>query len=419
MTTPSSIKAMSWEELAERALHEPDRIDGPTNAHANLRLFGHPEDALRITLYRDHHAWCPYCQKIWLWLEWKQIPYRIRKVTMRCYGEKESWFVKKVPSGMLPALELDGRLITESDQILLELENTFGPLGISLTEPKSLELRQLERQLFRAWCQWLCVANQSQRYQQKAREQFHRMAEMMEDKLTETPGPWLNQASENQHEPSGIDVIFIPYLERMNASLAYYKGLNLREEHPAIHNWFTALEQLAVYRGTQGDFHTHAHDLPPQMGGCWIEANPTQDKFATAIDNGEGLGEMEICWPIPEQSIDLQAESLALSRVLKHRRKLLELNPLGAAKFDQPLRASLTRLIHGQPCIPDQGSASGLRYLRDRISVPRDMPLIAARRLRNALEQTAQLDSSELGPPLPIQHRFDQNPKPFLMDSCD
>ncbi|MCP4973787.1 MAG: glutathione S-transferase domain-containing protein, partial [Prochlorococcus sp.] len=95
---------MSWEELAERALHEPDRIDGPTNAHANLRLFGHPEDALRITLYRDHHAWCPYCQKIWLWLEWKQIPYRIRKVTMRCYGEKESWFVKKVPSGMLPAL---------------------------------------------------------------------------------------------------------------------------------------------------------------------------------------------------------------------------------------------------------------------------------------------------------------------------
>ena len=82
---------------------------------------------------------------------------------MRCYGKKENWFLKKVPSGMLPALELDGRLITESDQILLELENTFGPLGISLVEPKSLELRHLERQLFRAWCQWLCVPNQSSR----------------------------------------------------------------------------------------------------------------------------------------------------------------------------------------------------------------------------------------------------------------
>ena len=29
---------------------------------------------------------------------------------MFCYGEKESWYTKKVPTGMLPAVELDGRL---------------------------------------------------------------------------------------------------------------------------------------------------------------------------------------------------------------------------------------------------------------------------------------------------------------------
>jgi len=68
----------------------------------------------------------------------------------------------------------------------------------------------------------------------------------------------------------------------------------------------------------------------------------------------------------------------------------------------------------GASCSPDPGSARGLRYLRDRISVPRDMPLISARRLRQALEQTAQLDSPEMGAPIPIYDRFDQNPKPFL-----
>ena len=45
-------------------------------------------------------------------------------------------------------------MITESDRILMELEHHFGPLGepIARLTPQ----RQLERTLFRAWCDWLC-----------------------------------------------------------------------------------------------------------------------------------------------------------------------------------------------------------------------------------------------------------------------
>ena len=129
-------QALSWEALEAMAPEPIDRINGPTNAQATLRLFGQPEDAVRVTLFRDRHAWCPYCQKVWLWLELRRSPYRIRKVTMRCYGPKESWFTAQVPSGMLPALELDGRLITESDEILIALEQAFGPLGASMVTPK-------------------------------------------------------------------------------------------------------------------------------------------------------------------------------------------------------------------------------------------------------------------------------------------
>ena len=119
------INPLSWEELSTLASKESDHIEGPTNSYSLLRLFGQSEQNVRLTLYRDHHAWCPYCQKVWLWLEWKRIPYRVKKVTMRCYGKKEDWYLKKVPSGMLPALEIDNMLITESDQILLNLENTL------------------------------------------------------------------------------------------------------------------------------------------------------------------------------------------------------------------------------------------------------------------------------------------------------
>ena len=119
VTPPGSL---SWDQLQALAPPEPDRVLGLTNAQAQLRLFCSDESAVRVTLYRDHHAWCPYCQKVWLWLEEQQIPYRIRKVTMNCYGDKEGWYRQRVPSGMLPALELDGRLITESDAILAALE---------------------------------------------------------------------------------------------------------------------------------------------------------------------------------------------------------------------------------------------------------------------------------------------------------
>ena len=401
------VEALSWEELTAKALPEPDRVNGPTNAQATLRLFGQQESSVRVTLYRDHHAWCPYCQKIWLWLEFKRIPYRIRKVTMRCYGSKEPWFLAKVPSGMLPALELDGQMITESDVILLALEQCFGPLGMPLESEESLALRQLERLLFRAWCLWLCSPGLNPRQQCQAREQFRAIAQRFEQALSRTDSPWLEAEG-----PSAVDLVFIPYVERMNASLAYYKGYRLRQEHPAIDRWFQALEQLETYRGTQSDFHTHAHDLPPQMGGCWTDEEPMAVALSQSIDDGRGLGNDEARWPELARD-DASMRRIALTRVLKHRQRLLALNPLGSTAFDQPLRAALTTLISDQAGQPARGSAGGLRYLRDRISVPRDMPLMAGRLLRQALEITASLDGSSQGAPIPTRHRLDQDPQPF------
>ena len=404
--TPATPEAQSWEQLSQHIGQEPDRINGPTSSQAVLRLFGHSESDVRVTLYRDHHAWCPYCQKVWLLLEFQRIPYRIRKVTMRCYGSKEPWFLQLVPSGMLPALELDGQLITESDVILLSLEQAFGPLGLPLMDPRALELRQLERLLFRAWCLWLCSPGLRPRQQQQARDQFQRTAQRMEQALEQTPGPWLDDQG-----PGGVDLVFVPYVERMNASLAYYKGYRLRREHPAIDRWFAALEQLETYRGTQSDMHTHAHDLPPQMGGCWPDVSESQQSLAEAIDRGDGLGQDETSWTDDDPK---RTTALALGRVMRHRNQLLALNPLGSERFDQPLRAALTQLITGRPCRPTSGSAAGLRYLRDRISVPRDMPLPAARLLRQCLEATAALDGPAAPRPLPIRDRYDQDPQAFL-----
>jgi len=275
-----AIEALTWEELSKHSSNQCNLINGSNNSYSLLRLFDNDPKDIRVVLYRDNHAWCPYCQKVWLWLEWKRIPYQVKKATMRCYGEKENWYLQKVPSGIFPAIELDKEVITESDQILLSLENAFGPLGTQLEDPEAIELRHLERKLFRAWCIWLCNPSLNKWQSQKRKNQFTQIAQELDNRLSNTSSPWIDPSFSNATSsyPGSTDIIFIPYLERMNASLAYYKGFRIRKEFPNIDKWFSSLERTSEYRGTQGDFHTHAHDLPPQMGGCWIDSLPDQEK---------------------------------------------------------------------------------------------------------------------------------------------
>jgi glutathione S-transferase len=396
------MSPLTWQQLENLADFHIDPVNGATNSQARLRLFGRSESEVRVTLYRDNHAWCPYCQKIWLWLEEQQIPYRIEKVTMFCYGEKESWYKRKVPSGMLPALELDGRIITESDDILIALEREFGVLNLGMTDPQVLPLRQLERLLFRAWCNWLCRPTNSAREDRQNRDRFTSVVALVEEALSATPGDYFLA------DFSTADVIFTPYVERMNASLYYYKGYSLREENPRCKAWFAAMETRSTYRGTQSDFHTHVHDLPPQMGGCWENGEPQMLINKHRVDNGAWDGLPDVAYPEPATS---RAE--ALSRTLKHRNNIIRVNPADDKLFDEALRCALTNMMTGEAHTPPAGSDAGLRYLRDRINVPRDMSIYAAKRLRQALETTAALVGDRQGTPIPFNHRRDQNPVEF------
>ena len=397
-TTP-----FSWQELEALADYQIDTVNGPTNSRAKLRLFGHSESDVRVTLYRDNHAWCPYCQKIWLWLEEKQIPYRIEKVTMFCYGEKESWYKRKVPSGMLPAIELNGRIIKESDDILIALEKVFGKLNQGMKDREVLPLRQLERLLFRAWCMWLCYPASSPRQEQRSREQFVEVVAKVEHALASTQGPYFLD------EFGIVDIVFTPYVERMNASLYYYKGYSLREENPRFKAWFDAMETRPTYRGTQSDFHTHVHDLPPQMGGCWENGEPQAVINQTRIDNGPWLGLPDVNYPEPENS-----RIEALQRTIKHHVNIIRVNPADDKLFDEALRCALTHMMTGKECLPPAGTDIALRYLRDRINVPRDMSIYAAKRLRESLEKTAALAGDAQPEPIPTRHRRDQNPVNFV-----
>lgn len=70
-------------------------------------------------------------------------------------------------------------------------------------------------------------------------------------------------------------------------------------------------------------------------------------------------------------------------------------------------------MMTGEVCEPPKDADKALRYLRDRLNVPRDMSIYAAKHLRTALENTAQLAGERQGEPIPVRHRRDQDPANF------
>ena len=71
----ASAFARDWASLKQEAgatatgqrlsaeLLERQKGAGPAHTDSALRLFGAKEEDVRVTLYRDSAAWCPYCQK--------------------------------------------------------------------------------------------------------------------------------------------------------------------------------------------------------------------------------------------------------------------------------------------------------------------------------------------------------------------
>ena len=144
-------------------------IPSPFN---KVRLFnGDKEEDVRVTFYRDSASWCPYCQKVWMMLEEKEVSYKVEKVNMRCYGSKPGSFLRLQPSGNIPVAVMDGQTFKQSNDIMYALDVMFpGTKLMGLTEkdqPRGERLLRLERELFSKWMYFLTGSREPDRYEKE------------------------------------------------------------------------------------------------------------------------------------------------------------------------------------------------------------------------------------------------------------
>lgn len=364
--------------------------------------------------------WCPYCQKLWIMLEEKRIPYRVEKINMRSYGDKPKEFLDKIPSGLLPVVEIDGQLITESLVIMQILEREF-PENPTLPADRFEQanvLLKLERQLFSDWCG--LTFRPSMPGPLGARAGFEKTLDKVNEALGSTPGPWF-LGGEN---PSIVDFQYVSHVERMNASVLYWKGLNLRgtERWANIEKWLLAFESRPSYQATKSDYYTHIMDIPPQYGPGYGDKNAAVDE-AVAMIGGEKSWRLPVklsadgLEPLPDSMNrgEEDARHEAAHKLINNASNIVKFACRGAGEpgrkqfgapladpyavpnlnyqgqVDECLRHVAQALIDGSagPTEPSSNTSSEakavrkcLEYLRDRVGVPRDMSYPAAMQLR-------------------------------------
>jgi len=241
--------------------------------------------------------------------------------------------------------------------------------------------------------------------------------------------------------------MFAPFLERMCASLVFFKGFQIRvapgekTDYPAVNKWFDAMEQLESYQLTKSDYYTHCWDLPPQLGGCTYEKGG--EPYEKVINGEKTLDGTRGSWDLPLQphsggvepdwdwcGDESAAKREAVERLSFNYKNIAAFAARGAGKkgfppysaalsdpnatpndsvkgsVDACLRAISLAMINDNDDDNESNNAdelmkeiaamikkdggsglvddvvASLAYLRDRVGVPRDMRLPAARQLR-------------------------------------
>ncbi|EKU20099.1 glutathione S-transferase, partial [Nannochloropsis gaditana CCMP526] len=94
--------------------------------------------------------------------------------------------------------------------------------------------------------------------------------------------PWFLPGT----EPSLVDIIFAPKVERVIASCLYWKGLTLRQhpDLPALSRWLDALDHRPSYAAFKADFFTLINSLEPLFGRAYSVNTPEVAELQQKLD---------------------------------------------------------------------------------------------------------------------------------------
>lgn len=391
----------SWEELYEIAQKNTSarrvRRPGlsPSTAPVPSSLHKLPKETEPpVLLYRDTNSWCPFCERVWFALEEKEIPFATEFIDLT---NKPKWYTDLVPTTLVPAAKIEGKLVYESKDILLALEETFG----STLLPEDPEENAVAKQWLED-AQTNGFAGVAYKFLLQAPEDANELANLqtafeakldeIEQTLGKYPGSYFLSTF------SLVDITYSSHLDRLAANLPVYRGYHIKgnPKYPGINAWFEAIKERPAYQRVKSDDITSNLLLRRQFGVTPI-GNPLPPDSAISE-------EIQFRAEAAERLTDNR--EVAIGDILKNSgvQALAVDGDTSAVKeaVDFHLCLLADYLINGNKAVLPWGRVGGkdnadaiasavgaitLAYVRNRICAPRDMSAGAATAFRAAADK--------------------------------
>jgi len=212
-------------------------------------------------LLSDTNGWCPFCERVWIAIRAKGIPYQETLVSLQ---QKPDWYKQMVPSGLVPAVlfheneekNTTRTLVWESNDILYALDAMFPETTPQLMKAKGTDAAfdtalELQDRVSAAGFQFTYggrnTSNQTDDDRQNVRNTFNAVLDELDTALGAQQDQYTGGCFRLGPEFSGVDAIMIPTLERWRYQLPLTKDFNLVHNRTHLQRWFDQLETYGPY----------------------------------------------------------------------------------------------------------------------------------------------------------------------------
>ena len=420
----------SWEDLQASLDHQAQEEGEASNDNRKNK-------AALVTLYRDTNGWCPFCERVWLALEIKQIPYEEQLINLQ---DKPSWFKQMVPTGLVPAVLFhsdamaskeeeeeessdndeqekptpERTLVWESLNILKALDEQFPntPRLILDDQEDYQRAREIVSNATTAGGQFVYSGrNQtmSDEEKQQKRTAFENALKSLDDFLQSQQSPkggfCLGESI------SGVDIEMVPIMERWRYQLPLTINMTIydTQKYPNLCKWYNAMDRYAPYTNrVAGDAYSWTAVASTFLRFFATGPNGTMSQETRAtIDRADAVANDLTKTFASSNKYDetTQARIQAAAKLIGNHKAVVKdcINPDPKSQKELPraqkeeiadlaLRAVAQSLLTEKPpslFLDDKDvaaeAASALRTVAARLSAPRDMGAPAAQMLRKTL----------------------------------
>ncbi|MEH2465435.1 glutathione S-transferase family protein [Nostoc sp.] len=349
-----------------------------------------------VLLYRDTNSWCPFCERVWFALEEKEIPFATEFIDL---SNKPKWYTDLVPTTLVPAAKIEGKLVYESKDILLALEERFpSPALLPENSEENAVARQLvedaETNGFREIAyKFLRETPVDADELANLQAAFEAKLDQLEQDLAKYTGPYFVSTF------SLVDILYSPHLDRLAANLPVYRGYHLKgnPRFPRINAWFDALNQRPAYQRVKSDNITNNLLLRRRWGVEPI-GNPLpldvadSEKIQYRAEAAERLSDnrevaiADIIRNSGVQALAADGDSTTVKDAVDfHLRQLADYLVHGNGET-LPGGRTGGKNSSVDPIFAAVGAIT-FAYLRNRICAPRDMGAGAATAFRTAIDK--------------------------------